>query len=104
MEFTDEELYDVLLKSDEWNKFDYTLAQKLLSDRGKSIDEELLNSLKKQRLEDLAKPDEGQKPWIIAGYFLALLGGFIGLIIGLFSMDRKKNASKWAKSILLWRQ
>ena len=28
--FTDEELYDILLKSDESNAFDYTLAQKIL--------------------------------------------------------------------------
>ena len=35
-EFTNEELYEVILKSDEWNSFDYTLAQKLLKQRGKS--------------------------------------------------------------------
>ena len=85
------ELYDILLKSDEWNKFDYSLAQKILRDRGKNIDKELLDSLKKQRLEDLAKPDENQKPWIIAGYVFALLGGFLGLIIGYFLWTSKKT-------------
>ncbi|BAO74255.1 hypothetical protein [Winogradskyella sp. PG-2] len=33
-QFTDDELYNILLKSDEWNEFDYTLAQKLLIQRG----------------------------------------------------------------------
>jgi hypothetical protein len=90
-DFNDEELYDVLLKSDEWNKFDYTLAQKILKERGKNIDQELINSLKKQRLEELAKPDENQKPWIIAGYIFALLGGFLGIIIGYFLWTSQKT-------------
>ena len=90
-DFTDDELYDILLKSDEWNKFDYTLAQKILTERGKSIDKSLLNSLEKQRLDDLAKPEGGQKPWIIAGYLFSFLGGFLGLIIGYFLWTQQKT-------------
>ncbi|TPN82794.1 hypothetical protein [Aquimarina algicola] len=90
-EFTDEELYEILLKSDEWNEFDYKLAQKILKDRGKSIDKELLNSLKKERLKQLAKPEGNQKPWIITGYFFAILGGMLGLIIGYFLWTSKKT-------------
>ena len=90
-EFTDEELYEVLLKSDEWNAFDYTLAQKILKQRGKSINKELLNSLKNERLRDLAKPEGNQKPWIIGGYVFSILGGFLGLIIGYFLWTSKKT-------------
>jgi hypothetical protein len=90
-DFTNEELYDILLKSDEWNKFDFILSQKILKDRGKNIDTELIESLKKQRLEELAKPDGNQKPWIIAGYFFAFLGGFLGLIIGYSLWTSKKT-------------
>ncbi len=90
-EFTDEELYEVLLKSDEWNAFDYTLAQKILKQRGKSVDKELLNSLKNERLKDLAKPEGNQKPWIIGGYVFSILGGFLGLIIGYFLWTSKKT-------------
>lgn len=89
--FKDEELYEILLKSDEWNPFDYSLAQKILSKRGKAINKDLLSSLKKQRLKDLAKPEENQKPWIIAGYAFAILGGFIGLIIGYSLWTAKKT-------------
>ena len=89
--FSDEELYDILLKQDEWNEFDYTLSKKILSNRGKSIDLDLLKSLKKQRLEDLAKPEENQKVWIVAGYFFALLGGLLGIIIGYVLMTSKKT-------------
>lgn len=90
-EFTNEELYDILLKSDEWNAFDYTLAQKILIQRGKPIDKELLNSLKNKRFKQLSEPEGNQKPWIIAGYFFAILGGFLGLIIGYFLWTSKKT-------------
>lgn len=90
-DFTDEELYDILLKSDEWNSFDYTLAQKILAERGKPIDKDLLDSLKKQRLQDLSKPEGNQKPWIIAGYVFTFLGGFLGLVVGYFLWTAKKT-------------
>ncbi|MEM5566988.1 hypothetical protein WNY78_17845 [Psychroserpens sp. AS72] len=90
-DFTNEELYDLLLKADEWNKFDYSLAQKILKERGKSIDKDLLDSLKKQRLDDLSQPEGNQKPWIAVGYIFALLGGFLGLIIGYFLWTSKKT-------------
>ncbi|MBV7267979.1 DUF2007 domain-containing protein [Winogradskyella luteola] len=97
-EFTDEELFEILLKSDEWNAFDYTLAQKILKQRGKSVDKELLNSLKNERLRDLAKPEENQKSWIIAGYIFSLLGGFLGLIIGYFLWTSKKTLPNGQKA------
>ena len=89
--FSDEELYDIILKQDEWNEFDYSLSKKILADRGKSIDLDLLKSLKRQRLEDLAKPEENQKIWIISGYIFALLGGLLGIIIGFVLMTSKKT-------------
>ena len=90
-DFTDEELYEILLKSDEWNEFDYTLAQKILSQRGKPIDKALLNSLKNERIKQLAKPEEKQRSWIVAGYIFALLGGILGIIIGYFLWNAKKT-------------
>ncbi|AUC75893.1 hypothetical protein [Olleya sp. Bg11-27] len=90
-EFANEELYEILLKSDEWGDFDYSLAQKILTERGKPIDKDLLNSLKNERLKDLAKPEGNQKPWIIGGYAFAFLGGFLGLIIGYFLWTSKKT-------------
>jgi len=91
LSFTDDELYDVLLKSDEWSEFDYSLSKKILKERGKPIDDELLKSLKLKRLKELAKPEGKQKPWIIAGYIFAVLGGALGLIIGYFLWTSKKT-------------
>lgn len=90
-EFSDEELYDIILKQDEWNEFDYSLAKKLLSERGKPIDDNLIKSLKNKRLEELSKTEENQKPWIVAGYIFAFLGGFLGIIIGYVLMTSMKN-------------
>ncbi|GAB5400626.1 MAG: hypothetical protein Aureis2KO_22110 [Aureisphaera sp.] len=89
--FEDQELYDILLKPDEWNEFDYVLSQQILKKRGKPVDKELLDSLKKQRLEDLAKPEGNQKTWIYAGYLFAILGGFIGIVIGYLLWKSKKT-------------
>lgn len=91
LDFTNEELYEILLNADEWNVFDYKLAQKLLTDRGKTIDADMLTSLKKERLKILAKPEENQKPWIIAGYIFSLLGGGIGIVIGYSLWKSKKT-------------
>jgi hypothetical protein len=82
LSFTDEELYDVVLKHDEWSEFDYVLARKLLTERGRAIDENELKSLRHQRIEVLAKPESRQKGWVIAGYIMALLGGLGGIITG----------------------
>ena len=90
-DFTDDELYDILLKADEWSEFDYKLAQKILTTRGKSIDKDLLKALKNKRIEILAKPEGNQKPWIISGYILAILGGFLGIIIGYSLWSSKKS-------------
>lgn len=91
LSFTNEELYEILLNSDEWDVFDYKLAQKLLTERGKTIDADMLASLKKERLKILAKPEENQKPWIIAGYIFSLLGGGIGIVIGYSLWKSKKT-------------
>jgi hypothetical protein len=90
-EFANEELYEILLKSDEWSSFDYTLAQKILIERGEKIDKKLLSSLKNERLEQLAEPDGNQESWIIAGYIFAIFGGFLGLIIGYSLWTSKKT-------------
>lgn len=80
--FTDEELFEIISKPDEWSKFDFQLSKRILKERGKEINQDTIDLLKKQRLNDLAKPEEGQKNWIYAGYLFALLGGLIGVFIG----------------------
>ncbi len=91
LEFTDEELYDVVLKHDEWSDYDYLLARKLLEERGKAIDDELMKSLRQQRLADLAKPEDKQTPWIVFGYIAAFVGGIFGIITGYVLWTSRKT-------------
>ncbi len=89
--FTDLELIELITKRDEWNQFDFLLAQKILRERGKEINPEIIELLRKQRIEELAKPEENQKAWIYAGYITAVLGGFLGFFIGWHLLTHKKT-------------
>lgn len=90
-EFTDDELKEIIVKKDEWSHFDYLLSQKILKERGQEILPEEIEKHRKQRLEDLAKPEERQTTWIIIGYIFALLGGFMGIFIGWYLKTHRKT-------------
>jgi hypothetical protein len=89
--FTNEELFEILSKPDEWNEFDYQLSKKILKERGKEINDDVVKLLKKQRLNELSKPDEGHRNWMYAGYIFALLGGLLGVFIGWHLTTFKKT-------------
>ncbi|UOQ74619.1 hypothetical protein [Hymenobacter cellulosilyticus] len=89
--FTDTELADVLLKPDEWNSFDVTLARQILQDRGTVISPEAARLLRQQRNADLAQPEPSQKAWILWGYATALLGGLFAFFIGWHLYTHRKT-------------
>ena len=91
LSFSNKELIDVIEKSDEWNKFDVELAHKLLKKRGNEITSEEINELKKQRIIELSKPEQGQTVYIIIGYICAFLGGLLGIFIGWHLLTYKKT-------------
>ena len=91
LSFSNEELIEVIEKSDEWNKFDVELAHKLLKERGIEITAEQINEIKTQRIIELSKPEEGQNIYIIIGYVCALLGGLLGIFIGWHLLTYKKT-------------
>lgn len=80
--FSDEELFDLLVKPDEWSSFDVALAGQLLRQRGRDVSADTLRLLRQHRVAELAQPDKDHKTWILGGYISALLGGFFGLLIG----------------------
>lgn len=89
--FSNEELIEILMKPDEWGDIDHQLSKKILKDRGKPVDEEFIQTLKKKRNEELSKPERKQKAWVRAGYIFALLGGLIGVFIGWHLYTFKKT-------------
>lgn len=90
-EFSDDELFDILKRPDEWSEMDYSLAQKLLKERGRKIDDDFVENLRKERMSLLSQPEGSQKSWIVAGYIFAFMIGFIGIIIGYFLWTSKKT-------------
>lgn len=80
LDFTDEELLEILIKPDEWSREDYHVAQIVLSKRGKSIPGSALGKMKVKRLEELKQPD--RMNFNIAWWINLLLGSATA---GLFS-------------------
>lgn len=80
--FSDEELFDLLVKPDEWSSFDVALASQLLRQRGRDISPDTLQLLRQHRVAELAAPARDHKAWVMGGYLSAMLGGFFGLLIG----------------------
>lgn len=89
--FSDAELRDIIVKKDEWNPFDFLLAQKLLKERGCEIHTEELETLRSQRISELAKPESTQHAAIISGYICAILGGLFGVFVGWYLRNHKKT-------------
>ena len=90
-DFTDNELIEIIEKSDEWSKEDYMLSQKILKDRGHEISKEKIEEIIQKRIEDLRKPEKGHVGWLIFGLISAILGGLLGIFIGWFHWDFKKT-------------
>lgn len=90
-EFSDDELREILTRPDEWGDFDYQLAQQILKDRGKEIAAAVVETLKKQRNDYLAKPGMSGGGWVPVGYVASVLGGFIGIFIGWHLYRSKKT-------------
>jgi len=72
--FTNEELFEIIAKPDEWGYFDNQLAQKILSDRGQQIDMATMIRLKENRITELAKPEKDDWGIISLGYLFLVLG------------------------------
>jgi hypothetical protein len=81
-DFTDQELTEIIMKPDEWGDFDYQLAQKILNDRGLEVKPKIVTLLRKQRNDDLSKPETSSKYILYLGYISAFFGGLIGILIG----------------------
>lgn len=86
LDYSDEELKEILFKKDEWNEFDYEAAKKILKSRGENFTDQELDSLNEKRLEslknDYEKPEQ-VKNYIILGYIFAIIGCVVSLFWGI---------------------
>lgn len=91
LNFTDQELEDVVIKIDEWGPDDRRWARTILSDRGKPMSDDLVASMRQQRMDGLAQPAPPQHVLILLGYLLCLLGGVLSVAIGYLLNTLKKT-------------
>lgn len=89
--FSDEELIDIITKSDEWSTFDVSLAKKMLKEKGKEVTKEEIENIQNKRLLELSTPEKSQNGYIIAGYIFAILGGWLSIFIGWHLLTYKKT-------------
>lgn len=90
-DYSDDELLEIIHKYDEWSPFDFQLAQKILRDRGHTMDAATIASIKHQRLDTLAKPERVSDVWVLLAYISSLLGGILGVFFGYTIMTATKT-------------
>jgi|GEM_PF-2192627 len=89
-DFSDEELLDVIKKPDEWSIEDIAIAQSLLDKHGKHVSDEVVETYRQKRLEEVRKPKFGGYVTIIIGYIFAFLGGIIGIFLAASLLGKKR--------------
>lgn len=80
--FSNDELLEILAKPDEWDAFDYQLAQTLLNQRGIEVSREKREQLKAERYKEIAQPEGENVTNIIGYYIVSFLILPVGWIIG----------------------
>jgi hypothetical protein len=90
-QFSDEELIELIQKSDEWSSFDVVLAEKILKKRGREIKPYALAEFRSARIEELAKPYTINPFLLVFFYLLTLLGGIFAIFIGWYIAYQKKT-------------
>jgi hypothetical protein len=88
--FTDEELMDLIGKRDEWSKYDYLLALKILKQHSKEVTSEKSEALKVNRYKELSKKKTAGTPILTLGYATAFFGGLAGIVISYYLITAKK--------------
>ena len=86
LEYSDEDLKEILIKKDEWNEFDYELTKKILKDRGEEITQHEIDLINNKRLESLKNEYENPqevKNYIIIGYIFAFVGCLLSMVWGM---------------------
>lgn len=87
--YTNEELYDMLQKPDEWTVENTTLAKRILADRGMPVDEAELKRLRETRIQEMRKGKKGSLSMMIFAFVAIFYGLFTQLslspLIGIFA-------------------
>ncbi|HMC97779.1 MAG TPA: hypothetical protein VKG92_09005 [Flavobacteriales bacterium] len=89
--FDNDELLDMLRKPDEWNPVDRAHAEKLLDDRGATIDRMALIRERDARIAELARSEKAKWTWFALAIATIWIGGSGGMVIGWSLMAARKT-------------
>jgi hypothetical protein len=87
--FSNDELFEILSKPDEWSKQDYFISKKILVARGVNLSENNISEIQGNRMKEIKKQEKGSFFWIVIGYILSISGIF-GFFFGLAYLHAKK--------------
>ena len=76
--FTNEELYEVILKEEEWSRFDVQLAGNILKERGIEEPDELYEPLIESKRKEFSEHTKASIAYLFFGYFFSIARGIIG--------------------------
>ena len=72
--FTNDELYDILFKKDEWSQIDFQLAKQILTNRGETINQQILDQLERNRMNEIVSEKQIASSLLIyIGFITAIL-------------------------------
>lgn len=91
LHFTDDELQDVLIRSQEWNEYDVQLAKLLLESKGISLENKFIRQGQEDFLNELHQPEKDETFLIVSGYIFTIMGGFFGFIVLMVILKSKKT-------------
>ena len=74
LQFSDDELIDVMSNIEDWGVYNYKLAEVLLRQRDVAIPFEQIEAAEQSRLEEKAKPSSFSIVWILLGYIVTFWG------------------------------
>lgn len=90
--FSDQELEQVLQGGNEWNYFDRALANKLLTEKNIFVTD---TAQKTDAL--LFKPYHLSTGWLLAQYLMAIVFGYVGILIGAATLTAYKTMANGQK-------
>ena len=79
---SNKELYSIVFNQDDNSEIDYLLSIQILKKRGLTLDQDLLDVIKEEKLSSTNQHYGEVKSFILTAYIFAFLGGVVGIIMG----------------------
>lgn len=93
--FSTRELIEVVINSEDWHPADVKQAKSLLKKKG--VTQKDLVAYRQRKVELELKGERANMGVLALGFVAALMGGFLGILIGYYLANSKKDSSQGKK-------